>query len=112
MTTMSRVLNNLNVVKESTRKRVIRAVEELNYHSNLHARSLRAGCKTKTLGMIVSNILNPFFVDILLGMQEVAIELGYDVLVKNTDYRPDRLIESVSSMLAQRVAGLALVVPD
>ncbi len=109
--TVSRVLNNLGVVKDSTRKRVLQAVEELNYYPNLHARSL-AGGRTRTLGMIVSNICNPFFVDIFVGMEAAARERDFEVLVEHTDYRPKLLIESVHSMIGRRVAGLALIVSE
>src|ERR1039457_4369041 len=61
--TVSRVLNNASVVKTSTRARVVKAIEELKYHPNLHARNL-AGGKSRTIGMIVSNMENPFFFDI------------------------------------------------
>jgi DNA-binding LacI/PurR family transcriptional regulator len=52
--TVSRVLNNVDVVKSSTRARVMKAVAELNYHPNLHARTL-AGGRSRTLGIVVSN---------------------------------------------------------
>ncbi len=58
--TVSRVLNDVDVVKSSTRARVLKAVADLKYHPNLHARSL-AGGKSRTIGMIVSNMENPFF---------------------------------------------------
>src|SRR5215472_12766526 len=61
--TVSRVLNNARLVKSSTRARVVKAIEELKYHPNLHARSL-AGGKSSTIGVIVSNLENPFFFDI------------------------------------------------
>lgn len=109
--TVSRVLNNLGVVKDSTRRRVMQAVEELNYHPNLHARSL-AGGRTRTLGMIVSNISNPFFADIFLGMEAAAKESDYEVLVEHTDYRVAQLASSVRSMIGRRVAGLALMVSE
>lgn len=109
--TVSRVLNNVTVVKESTRKRVIRAVEELNYHPNLHARSL-AGGKTNTIGMIVSNICNPFFVDIFVAMEAAARERGYEVIVEHTGYVSSQLVASVHSFIGRRVAGLALVVSE
>src|SRR5438552_2045165 len=57
--TVSRVLNDLNVVKNSTRARVLKAAEELKYHPNLHARSLARG-KSRTLGILISNMENPF----------------------------------------------------
>src|SRR6266545_1328459 len=109
--TVSRVLNNVEVVKESTRRRVLQVVEELNYHPNLHARSL-AGGKSLTIGMIVSNIGNPFFVDVFRALDAAARERGYDVLVESTDYQVPLLLRSVRSMLGKRVAGLAVVVSE
>ena len=58
--TVSRVLNNAALVKSTTRARVMKAIEELKYSPNLHARSL-AGGKSRSIGVIVSNIENPFF---------------------------------------------------
>ena len=109
--TVSRVLNNLEVVKESTRKRVLQAVEELNYHPNLHARSL-AGGKSRTIGMIVSNVSNPFFVDVFRALEEAARKRNYDVLIEHTDYSTEQLMSNVRSMLGQRVAGLAVIVSE
>lgn len=109
--TVSRVLNNLEVVKESTRRRVLQAVQELNYHPNLHARTL-AGGKSKTIGVIVSNISNPFFADVFRGMDAAANEAGYDLLLEHTDYRVAQLEAGVQSMLGKRVAGLAVVVSE
>lgn len=109
--TVSRVLNNLEVVKDSTRRRVLAAVEELKYHPNLHARSL-AGGKSNTIGMIVSNVGNPFFVDVFQSLDAAARERNFDVLLEQTDYRVERLIESVRTMLGKRVAGLAVIVSE
>ena len=69
--TVSRVLNNATVVKTSTRARVVKAIEELKYHPNLHARNL-AGGKSRTVGVIVSNLENPFFFDIYKTMEADA----------------------------------------
>ena len=109
--TVSRVLNNLEVVKESTRRRVLQAVEELNYHPNLNARTL-AGGKSRTIGMIVSNVSNPFFVDVFRGLDSAARDRHYDVLVEHTDYKVAQLLESVHTMLGKRVAGLAVIVSE
>ncbi len=109
--TVSRVLNGLDVVKESTRKRVLQAIEELNYHPNLHARSL-AGGKLNTLGMIVSNLRNPFFVDIFSSTEAAARERGYEVLVEHTDYNPLQLVAGVHLLLGRRVAGLAVIASE
>lgn len=109
--TVSRVLNNASVVKTSTRTRVMRAIEELKYHPNLHARSL-AGGKSKTLGVIVSNLENPFFFDIYKTIETDAHARGYEVLMANTDYRAEQLVSSVRLMIGRRVAGLAAIVSE
>lgn len=109
--TVSRVLNNASVVKNSTRARVIRAIEELKYHPNLHARHL-AGGKSNTLGVIVSNMENPFFFDIYKTIESDAHASGLEVVVANTDYRPEQLVNSIRLMIGRRVAGLAAIVSE
>lgn len=109
--TVSRVLNNLEVVKSSTRSRVLKAAEELNYHPNLHARSLARG-KSRILGIIVSNMENPFFLDIYRTLESDAHARGHEVVVANTDYQSGQLVASVQLMLGLRVAGLAVIVSE
>jgi LacI family transcriptional regulator, galactose operon repressor len=109
--TVSRVLNNASVVKSSTRARVVKAIEELKYHPNLHARSL-AGGKSRTLGVIVSNMENPFFFDIYKTIEADAHERGYEVVMANTDYRSEQLVTSVRLMIGRRVMGLAAIVSE
>ncbi|HEX7048888.1 MAG TPA: LacI family DNA-binding transcriptional regulator [Longimicrobiales bacterium] len=109
--TVSRVLNNVGQVKSSTRARVLRAVEELRYSPNLNARFLASG-RSRTLGMVVSNLENPFFLDIFRTVEADAHRRGYEVLVANTDYRPQRLVSSVRLMLGRRVSGLAVIVSE
>jgi DNA-binding LacI/PurR family transcriptional regulator len=109
--TVSRVLNNASVVKTSTRARVMKAIEELKYHPNLHARNL-AGGKSRTLGVIVSNMENPFFFDIYKTVESDAHAAGYEVVVANTDYRSEQLVSSIRLMIGRRVAGLAAVVSE
>src|SRR5258708_36730747 len=88
--TVSRVLNNANVVKPSTRTRVERAIEELKYHPNLHARNL-AGGKSRSIGVIASNLENPFFFDIYKTIESDAHARGYEVVVANTAYPSEQL---------------------
>src|SRR5215813_1348624 len=109
--TVSRVLNNASVVKSSTRARVVKAIEELKYHPNLHARSL-AGGKSRTIGVIVSNLENPFFFDIYKTIESDAHSAGYEVVMANTDYRSEQLVNSIRLMIGRRVAGLAAVVSE
>src|SRR5688572_1136345 len=109
--TVSRVLNNATVVKNSTRARVMRAIEELKYHPNLHARN-RAGGKSNTIGVIVSNMENPFFFDIYKTVESDAHANGFEVVVANTDYRSEQLVASIRLMIGRRVAGLAAIVSE
>jgi LacI family transcriptional regulator len=109
--TVSRVLNGVEPIKSSTRKRVLKAIQELKYRPNLHARALAAG-RSRSLGMIVSNLSNPFFLDIFRGFEAAALAKGYEVLVSSTDYDRTRLVSSVHSMMSRQLAGLALVVSE
>ena len=109
--TVSRVLNNSATVAEATRRKVLHTVAELKYHPNLHARTLARG-QSRTIGMIVSNIENPFFVDIFCSLEAAASARGYSVLVEHTGYSPSRLATSVRSMLGRRLAGLAAIVSE
>ncbi len=109
--TVSRVLNNKALVRPATRARVLKAIEELKYSPNLHARSL-AGGKSRTIGVIVSNIENPFFLDIYKAVEGGAHRAGYEVVMANTDYSPERLVASVRLMIGRRVAGLAAIVSE
>ena len=109
--TVSRVLNNSSRVKEAARARVLKAVEELDYHPNIYARTLARG-RSRTIGLIVSNLRNPFFLDIFQALEADAHENGFEVMVANTDYRPEQLLTHVRLMLGRRLAGLAVVVSE
>lgn len=109
--TVSRVLNGAVTVKNSTRARVLRAAKALNYHPNLHARSLARG-SSRTLGIILSNMENPFFFDIFQVLESCARARGYEVIVANTGYRSEQLVASVRLMIGLRVAGLAAIVSE
>ena len=109
--TVSRVLNDTGRVKEATRARVLRAMSKLNYHPNIHARTLAHG-KSRTLGMIVSNLRNPFFLDIFQVLEADAHERGFEVLVANTDYESKQLLTQVRLMRGRSVAGLAVIVSE
>jgi len=109
--TVSRVLNDKGEVKASTRARVLEAVQALQYSPNLHARSL-AGGASRSLGVIVSNIENPFFLDIYKAVEGGAQAAGYEVIMANTDYRPERLVTSIRLLLGRRPAGLAVIVSE
>src|ERR1035438_6801087 len=84
--TVSRVLNNASLVRGTTRTRVMRVIEELKYHPNLHARTL-AGGKSRSIGVIVSNIENSFFLDIYKAVETGAHTEGYEVFMARSEER-------------------------
>lgn len=109
--TVSRVVNDLGPVRPATRTRVLRVITKLKYHPNFYARALARG-SNRTLGMIVSNLENPFFLDIFRSLEAEARRSGYEVFVANTDYVPRRLTASLRGMMERRVAGLAVIVSE
>jgi len=109
--TVSRVLNNGASVKSSTRARVLRVIQELKYSPNVHAQSL-AGGRSRSIGVIVSNIENPFFLDVYKTVEAGAHAAGYEVIMANTDYSSDRLVTSIRLMLGRRLAGVAAIVSE
>jgi DNA-binding LacI/PurR family transcriptional regulator len=98
------------VVRKSTRTKVLHVMAELKYSPNLHARAL-AGAG-RTIGLIVSNLENPFFLDIFHHLDQGANDLGYEVLIANTAYDPERLRRSIQMMLGHRPTGLGVVVSE
>jgi DNA-binding LacI/PurR family transcriptional regulator len=109
--TVSRVLNNGASVKSSTRTRVLKVIQELKYSPNVHAQSL-AGGRSRSIGVIVSNIENPFFLDVYKTVEAGAHAAGYEVIMANTDYSSERLVTSIRLMLGRRLAGVAAIVSE
>lgn len=105
--TVSRVLSDNKHVRPEVRQRVLEAVERLQYRPNLVARSLRAQ-QTKTLGLIVSDIRNPFFTSISRAVEDTAYERGYSVLLCNTDEDPEKERIYLQLMRDTNVAGIII----
>jgi LacI family fructose operon transcriptional repressor len=103
--TVSRVLSNGAHVRPELRTRVQEAVERLGYRPNLVARSLRAQ-QTSTLGLIVSDIRNPFFTSISRAVEDTAYEQGYSILLCNTDEDPEKEAIYLNLMRDANVAGI------
>ncbi len=103
--TVSRVLTNGLYVRPEVRKRVLREVERLGYRPNLVARSLRAQ-QSNTIGMIISDIRNPFFTAISRTVEDVAYEQGFRVVLCNTDENPEKEAIYLRLMQDENVAGV------
>jgi LacI family transcriptional regulator len=105
--TVSRVLNAPNKVRERTAIKVRAAIEELNYRPNSNARSLRSG-RSNLFGIIVSDIRNPFFPDLIEHFESLATQHGIDVTIANTGYHEQRLLAAARRFLDRGIDGLAV----
>lgn len=107
--TVSNVLNSPALVADGTRERVEAAIEKLGWVRNESARQLRAG-RSRSIGMVVMDIANPFFADLVRGAEDVLYGHGYSVHIGNSDQRPDREATLLDHFQQQRVGGV-LVAP-
>ncbi|GAA2806300.1 LacI family DNA-binding transcriptional regulator [Crossiella cryophila] len=107
--TVSRVLNGHAAPTDATRERVLTAVAELGYRPNVLARSLRMH-STQTLGLVISDLLNPFFGEIARAVEDEARKHGYCVVFGNADESDEQQRRYVRTLLDRRVDGL-LVCP-
>ncbi len=105
--TVSRVLSNKPYVSEDVRARVMEAIRELDYRPNQVARSLRSQQST-TLGLIVSDVCNPFFTDVSRSVEDCAYEKGYSVFLCNSDEDEKKEKFYLREMIDKNVAGVIL----
>lgn len=104
---VSRVLNNHKGVKDSTRKKVLKAMADLNYEVNAVARGLKLQ-KTYTIGVVVANILSPFFSEISKAIEEGANKYNYNVILCNSDDESGKELLHLKMLKSYRVDGIIL----
>lgn len=109
--TVSRVLNNDVRVGSRYRRRVLDVVEELGYRPNRLARNLRRQ-RSGAIGVVVSDIENPHFTEMLRAVEDVAYTSGYRVLVCNTDETPAKQSTYLTELMDERVLGVILSPSD
>src|SRR5215475_13209714 len=108
LATVSRVLNDTEYISEKTRRRVLDVVREFNYFKNVHARRLATG-RSDIFGLIISEIANPYFPEIIRGYQATAWSRGFDVLICNTEYDRDRTKAVMRKLRESGVRGVAVM---
>jgi DNA-binding LacI/PurR family transcriptional regulator len=109
--TVSRAINQPGKVDAQTAQRIWRVIRESNYVRNSQARALVSG-KSHIFGLIISDISNPFFPELVKSFSSSAIRRNYDILVASTDYRVDRLGTCVGKMIERQVDGLAIMTSE
>ena len=107
-TTVSRVLSKSPYIAAGTVNRVLAAVKELRYHRNVHALRLAVG-KSDLFGLVISEIANPFFPEVIRGFQSAAWDRGFDVLLLNTEYSERRTESVIRKLIESDVRGVAII---
>jgi DNA-binding LacI/PurR family transcriptional regulator len=109
--TVSRTINGSAKVSPQTADRVRKAIEALNFYPNINARALGSG-RSSLYGLIISDITNPFFPELVKAFDDIAIMHGQEVLIANTNYDPERMKLCVTRMLQRKVDGVAIMTSE
>jgi len=109
--TVSRVINGTAHVIPETAERVRAAIEELDFYPDINARTLGSG-RSGLYGLIISDITNPYFPELVKAFEDIAVEHGQDILISNTDYDPARMERCVIRMLQRKVDGVAVMTSE
>jgi len=106
--TVSRTINRIPTVNPALAKRVWKVVDDLGYYPNTQARALVSG-RSRIFGLIVSEITNPFFPEIVQVFETIAVQHHYEILLTSTVHDPRRMETSVRRMIERRVDGVAVM---
>jgi len=106
--TVSHVINNNRFVSEAIRDKVNAAIDQLNYAPSALARSLKLN-QTRTIGMLLTASSNPFYSEVVLGVERSCYERGYSLILCNTDGDEERMNRSIETLLQKRVDGLIMM---
>jgi LacI family transcriptional regulator len=106
--TVSRVINRIPTVNAQLAKRVWNVIDEMGYYPNTQARALVSG-RSRIFGLIISDITNPFFPEIVHVFETLAVQRHYEILLTSTENDPKRMKNAVRRMIERRVEGVAIL---
>lgn len=109
--TVSHVINNSRFVSEEIREKVQKVVKELNYTPSALARSLKVN-ETKTIGMLVTATSNPFFAEVMAGVEQYCQQNHYNLIIATTNGDAERLQHHLQTLIQRKVDGLLLMCGD
>src|SRR5437879_2944998 len=107
-TTVSHVINNTRVVSADVRQRVLAVIQEMRYVPSAVARSLKND-RTNTIGMMIPNNSNPYFAEVIRGIEDTSFKLGYNIILCNSYDDPKKQVEYIRVLMQKRIDGLILV---
>ncbi|MBD7943489.1 MULTISPECIES: catabolite control protein A [Psychrobacillus] len=108
MATVSRVVNGNQNVKPATRQKVLAVIERLDYRPNAVARGL-ASKKTKTVGVIIPDISNVFYAELVRGIEDIATMYRYNIILTNSDQQEEKEVQLLSTLLSKQVDGIVMM---
>ncbi|NMO94719.1 LacI family DNA-binding transcriptional regulator [Paenibacillus lemnae] len=103
--TVSKVFNNRGSISDKTKKRIMAISEELNYQPSGVASAL-AGKKTFTIGLLIPDVMNPFFAEMTRHVEDRAHELGFNLVICNTDNNQQKELKYIQLLRQKRVDGI------
>ena len=106
--TVSRTLNRASTVDPKLARRVLNVVQRTGFYPNVQARALVSG-RSRIFGLIVSEITNPFFPEIVQSFENIAVAHNYEILLSSTVHDPERMRLAVRRMVERRVDGIAVM---
>ena len=109
--TVSRVINNTAFVSPDMAERVRTAITALRFYPDINARTLGSG-RSGLYGLIISDITNPYFRELVKAFEDIAVEHNQEVLIANTDYDAQRMENCVIRMLQRKVDGVAIMTSE
>ena len=109
--TVSRVINNSDQVTAETKKKVLKVIEELGFIPNTNARGLSTK-STNTIGIIVPNVSNPFFGELIQGAEGAASESGYQIIILNSGYSREKTLRDIMVLQSRDVDGIIMSTAD
>jgi len=107
VSTVSRALSNAYGIRRATREKVLAIANRVGYRPNRLAQGLATG-RSRTLGLVISDIRNPFFAELARGAEDAAFAAGYDLVLCNSDLDPAKQTQYVHSLQEKRVAGILM----
>lgn len=105
--TVSKVINKTGRIGEKTKRKVRAVIEELNYQPNMMASALM-GKQTKTIGLLIPDLANPFFSELARSIEVRGQELGYNLVMCNTDYQIEKEDQYLALLKQKSVDGFIL----
>ncbi|MGI9036340.1 MAG: LacI family DNA-binding transcriptional regulator [Pyrinomonadaceae bacterium] len=109
--TVSHVINKTKFVSDETRGKVLLAIKKFNFYPNAHARTLALG-RSNIIGLLISDITNPFFPELVKSIETAVLEHGYNLMVFNTNYDSKQAADCVRRLIQLKVAGVALMTAE